>query len=789
MDRSSLLQSEDGACRLRNGLVGCTTRAAPPRSRARPPHAPLILLLFLAGCWALAEPPEHEPDLLTLDRIFDSTELDPTSAGPFQWHPAGLGYTALEPPAGGGSGRDLVVYDPETGRRDVLVPAHAWVPRGESAPLTLEDYQFATNGARVLVGTQSKRVWRTRSRKDYWVLEVASRELRQLGGTAPPSTLRFAQFSPDGRRVAYVQQNNLFVQDLSDLRITALTTNGSETLINGTFDWVYEEELGLHRGFRWSPDSRRIAYWQLDTSGVGIFHLIDNTAGLYPRLAPIAYPKAGELNASARVGVVPAEGGDTRWIEVPGDPREHYLARMDWSGPEIALQQFNRLQNTNRVFLAHPETGRVRQLLVETDRAWVENANEFRWIDRERSLLWLSERSGWRHLYQISRSGKRVRRITRGEFDVIRLVAVDEEGRRAYFLASPDDPTRQYLYRARLRGGGIERVTPPGQTGVHQYNVAPDGRWALHTVSAFDRPPTTTLIRWPTHEPVRTLADNTALSEKLASLRATPLDFFRVEIGDGVKLDGWCLTPPDFDPALRYPVLFFVYGEPAGQTVLDRWGGKRRLWHTMLAQQGYVVISVDNRGTPAPRGREWRKSIYRQVGILASADQAAAVRALLRERPYLDATRVAIWGWSGGGSMTLNAIFRYPDLYQTAMAVAPVPNLRLYDTIYQERYMGLPSDNAEGYRLGSPLAHAHQLQGQLLLVHGTGDDNVHYQGTEQLVDELIAHAKRFTLMAYPNRTHSISEGRNTPRHLHDLLTRFLHAHTPPGPAAGAEGSP
>jgi dipeptidyl-peptidase 4 len=288
-----------------------------------------------------------------------------------------------------------------------------------------------------------------------------------------------------------------------------------------------------------------------------------------------------------------------------------------------------------------------------------------------------------------------------------------------------------------------------------------------------------TLIRLPEHTIVKTLADNAALKKKLEALRSCSTEFFRVNIGDGVALDGWCIKPPGFDPSRKYPVLFHVYGEPAGQTVLDSWHDKQFLWHCMLAQEGYLIMSVDNRGTPAPRGRDWRKIVYRQVGVLASADQAAAVRALLKERSYLDPARIAIWGWSGGGSMTLNALFRYPELYQTGMSVAPVPNQRHYDTIYQERYMGLPGDNPDGYRKGSPIHFAHQLKGNLLVVHGTGDDNCHYLGTEALFDELIAHGKQFTMMAYPNRSHAISEGKNTTRHLYETLTRYLRANTPP----------
>jgi dipeptidyl-peptidase-4 len=468
---------------------------------------------------------------------------------------------------------------------------------------------------------------------------------------------------------------------------------------------------------------------------------------------------------------------------------------MEWDGDNIAVQQFNRLQNVNTVIVSplfHPNVHRT--ILTEKDAAWVENDNDFRWVDGDK-LVWLSERDGWRHIYLISGGGKvkilspkhqedqedkSTTQLTKGKFDVIHIDAIDEKGGFLYYTASPDNPTQRYLYRIALKGGEPERLTPADLPGTHSYSISADAQWAVHTYSKFGHAPVTTLVHLPDHKMSKTLAENAALQKKLDALKLGPSEFFRVKIDDDVALDGWCIKPPNFDPAKKYPVLFYVYGEPAGQTVLDRWDGRKYLWHSMLAQQGYLVMSIDNRGTPAPRGRAWRRIIYRQVGVLASADQAAAARTLLKERPYMDPSRIAIWGWSGGGSMTLNAIFRYPDLYQTAMAIAPVPNQRHYDTIYQERYMGLPSDNVDGYRKGSPVHFAKHLKGNLLIAHGTGDDNCHYLGVETLIDELITHNKQFTMLPYPNRSHGINEGRNTTRHLFETLTRYLHTHTPPG---------
>ncbi len=579
-----------------------------------------------------------------------------------------------------------------------------------------------------------------------------------------------------------MRNNDLYVEDLRSHQITRLTNSESPDIINGTFDWVYEEELALRNGYRWSPDGTKIAYWQIDRRDVRTVTLVNNTSGLYPRTIEIKYPKVGQVNSIGRIGVISAAGGKPQWMEIPGDPRDHYVARMDWAGNshELVLQQLNRLQNTNRVMLADAQIGRTKVILTERDAAWVDVHDEMFWTDDSQHYTWISERDGWRHVYLAARSGAVTKLVTPGDYDVVELLRYDEPSSTAYFIASPDNPTQRYLYRAKL-GDQPERLTPSDQAGTHSYQLSANGEYAIHSYSSFDQPPTVEVVRVNDHSSIRVLADNKKLREKLDALRREPAEFIRVEIDDSVTLDGWCLKPPKLKPNRKYPLLVYVYGEPAGQTVLDRWGGSSYLWHLMMAQQGVVVMSFDNRGTPAPRGRAWRKHVYRQVGILAPQDQAAAVRSVLAERSYLDPTRVGIWGWSGGGSMTLNAMFKFPDLYQTGLSIAPVPNMRYYDTIYQERYMGLPGDNATGYVEGSPINYAHQLQGNLLLIHGTGDDNCHYQTTELLINELIRHNKPFSMMAYPNRSHAIREGKNTTRHLRGLMTSYLLDNLSAGP--------
>jgi len=728
---------------------------------------------------------EADPGTLTLERIFASGDFQTDRFGPAKWLEGEGAYTTVEPSETFEGGSDIVRYDAASGAREILIPASRLVPEGAQDALEIEDYAWSPAGGRILVFTNSARVWRDNTRGDYWILDRESENLRKLGGDAPQSTLMFAKFSPDGSRVGYVRydENDIYVEDLTSGEITRLTTDGSRAIINGTFDWVYEEELNLQDGWRWSPDGERIAYWQLDASGVGEFLLLNSTDSLYSFTVPIQYPKAGTTNSAARVGVVGSRGGETVWMDVPGDPRNNYIARMEWaaSPDELVIQHLNRLQNTLQIMLADASTGAVRTIHSESDPdAWVDMRVElFQWIDNGQRFLWISESDGWRHAYVISRDGEEVRPITPGDYDVIDVVGFDTDEEWLYFRASPDDPKTQYLYRARIDGmGEAERLTPD-EAGTHAYDISSSGDWAIHTFSSFGVPPVIDLVALPGHESVRTLVENAEVRAAVEALDRWPVEFFRIPGAEaGLMLDGWVMKPPGFDESREYPVLFYVYGEPWGQTVVDSWDGATYLWHLYLTQQGYLVASVDPRGTPAPRGSDWRKVIYQRIGTLTAADLAAAAEAFVEERPWVDATEVGIWGWSGGGSQTLNALFRYPDVFDLGMAVAPVPDVGLYDTIYQERYMGLPQESPEAYAESSPITYADRLEGDLLVVHGTGDDNVHFQGTERLINALVAANKPFTMMAYPNRTHGIFEGKNTTLHLYGLLTRYLEEHLP-----------
>jgi len=742
-------------------------------------------LLLAASARAQSNPAFPYPSAQYQNDLRASAGIRAKSPSESRWLDGGNRYTVLEPSASNPKGQDLVAYDTATGARTILVPSSKLIPSGSSSPLAIDDYAWSADGSQILIYTNSQKVWRLNTRGDYWVLRLSDGKLTELGGDAPAATMMFAKFSPDGTMVAYVRANNIYVQSLADLSIKQITTDGSADIINGTTDWVTEEEFELRDAFRWSPDSKFIAYWQFDQSGEGEYTLINDTDSEYPRIFRYKYPHPGGTNAAVRVGVIPAAGGATTWIKLDGDPRNNYIPRMDWVGDsnQIILEYLNRLQNDNKVMLVNAATGQARLLFEDTDKAWVDAMPEFDWLagkdGHNEELLWLSERDGWRHAYLVSRSTGQPRLITNFAADVIEPVLLDSANGYFYFLASPGDLIRQYLYRSRLDGTGApERVTPADEPGTHRYDVSPNGLWAIHSYSSAARPPRFELLQIQSHKVLRTLAANDDLVRKADAIDPEPVEFAETTVGGGVKLSTFVVKPPNFDPSKKYPMLVFVYGEPAAATVKDRWGF---LPFKIIAREGYVVVSFDNAGTPQPRGREWRKSIYGAIGVLSSQQQSEAIDSFAKAHPYIDTARMGMWGHSGGGSMTLNMMFRHPGQLVAAVALAPVADEALYDSIYQERYMGLPQQNVKGYHDGSPINFAGGLAGHLLIIHGSGDDNVHFQGTERLINKLVALGKPFDFMDYPNRTHALSEGQGTLLHREVLLMRYFEQYIPPGP--------
>lgn len=710
---------------------------------------------------------------LTLEDIYQNNRYGSRGFGPVRWMKDSKGYSTLEWNADA-KGNNITKYSVPELSKSILVSATQLIPKGATTPLTIANYSWSDDNTKLLIFTNTKKVWRFNTRGDYWVLNLADGKLTPLGKKMETSSLMFAKFSPNGSKVAYVSKNNIYVEDIQTGLTSRLTSDGNDHIINGTFDWVYEEELENRDGFRWSPDGKDIAYWRSDTRGVGTFYLMNNVDSNYSKPIPLPYPKVGTSNSAVKVGVVSATGGPTKWFALQGDPRNNYIARMDYipASNEVIIQQLNRLQNTNKVWTGNTKTMALKNILTEQDSAFLDLHDDMVWLDDNKAFTWTSERDGWLHLYKVSRNGKTINPITKGEFDVVNINCIDPRSGYVYYIASPDNFTQRYLYRTRLDGSGTaERVTPSDWSGQHSYQISDDARYAIHSFENSTIPRQIALIDLASHRQLKLLQDNAELKSKMKELGLRPKEFIKVDIGE-VVLDGWMIKPIDFDATKKYPLIFHVYGEPASSTVRDNWNTGDNLWHQYLSNQGYIIISIDNRGTNVPRGRDFRKCIYSQIGLLAADDQAKAAKKILSTYSFIDPNRVGIWGWSGGGQMSLHSLFRHSDVYKAAIAVSFVAHQSLYDNIYQERYMGLPQDNEYGYREGSPITHAHKLKGKLLIMHGTGDDNVHYQNFEMLVNELIKHNKLFQMMSYPMRDHSISQGENTSLHLRRTMEDF-----------------
>ncbi len=684
---------------------------------------------------------------------------------------------------------NIVKVDMKTNDETVVVKKEQLVPAGASDPLSFEVYSFSPDYKILLIFTNTAKVWRYHTRGDYWVLNVATSQLTQLGKGLPSQSLMFAKISPDGSKAAYVSEHNLYVEDLSTHTITPLTKDGTRKFINGTFDWVYEEELDCRDGFRWSPDSKLIAFWQIDATKIRDYYMLNTTDSPYSKVIPVEYPKVGEPPSPVRIGVITVSNDNIKWMDIPGDPQQHYLPRMEWANnsAELVVQQLNRKQNESKLFYCNAATGAATNFYTENDAAFIDIKSRWNdgdptgwdWLNDGKNFLWVSEKDGWRHIYLINRDGKKETLVTKGNYDIDNIKCIDDKNNYVYFMASPDNATQLYLYRIKMDGKGkLELLSPANEKGTHEYNISPYGKFALHTFSNHNTPYVGERISLPDH---KALDEEKSIAKNL-KVENNNIEYFKVTTQDNITFDGWMVKPDDFDSTKKYPVVFYVYGEPAASTVGDSYGAQFNfLYNGNMQKDGYILVSVDNRGTPSLRGAAWRKSIYGQIGRLNIHDQAMAAKKLLAEKKYMDTSRVAVWGWSGGGSSTLNLMFQYPEIYKTGISVSAVDNLLFYDNIYEERYMGLPQENMDKYVKGSPVYYAKNLEGNLLFIHGTGDDNVQYDNAEAMLNELIKYNKTFQFMPYPNRTHSISEGAGTRKHLSSLYTEYLRKNCAPGP--------
>ena len=724
-------------------------------------------VLFAVGPLAaqgVPAPPAPSAPPLTVHGIWGARDFA-SDLVEVAWTPDGSAYTTVERDAAGQG--DLYRVEAVSGAKQVLVRGRDLVPRGADHPIAIEEYHFSADGSKLLIFTNSAPVWRQNTKGTFFVWEFAARRLVPV--STQPGYQQFAKFSPDARRVAFVRDNNLFVTDLTSGAETALTADGGPNVINGTSDWVYEEELNLRDAFRWSPDGSRIAFWRLDQSPIRPFYL-ENLDSLYPQLVPVRYPKSGTPNSDVKIAVVELATGRTTWVDLGAD-KDIYVAAMDFAGSpaEIWLTRLNRHQSRLELLLADARSGASRVIMTDSDSAWVD-AHEPRWIAAGRQFLFESERDGYAQLYLYNRDGSLVRRVTPGGWDVLQVHGVDERAKLVYFTGAIDGPLARPLLRIGLDGAGLKRIST--EPGTHAVEFAPNLGLYVDTYSRAGVPPVETLRRGD-GQLVRSLATNGALAQKVDALRLRPPEFVQVPTADGVALNAWVIKPRDFDPAKRYPLLLFVYGGPGSQTVTDAWGGASYLWHQLLAQAGYLVASVDNRGTGA-RGAKFKKVSYLHLGRYETADQIAAAR-WFGHQGFVNPDRIGIWGWSYGGYMASRTMFIGVGVFKAALVVAPVTDWRFYDTIYTERYMRTPEENPAGYDESAALAYADSLRGSVLLVHGTGDDNVHLQNSVRLIERLEAANKQFDMRIYPNKTHAIAGG-NTRENLYGLFTAWLTSH-------------
>ncbi|SNC77206.1 dipeptidyl-peptidase-4 [Hymenobacter gelipurpurascens] len=719
---------------------------------------------FLPGAAPVAYAQQKQN--ITLEDIWQKGTFQARSVPGFNWMKDGRYYSSLD-------NGNLVQNDVTTGQPvQTLVTGSNLKLAGQSQPLEVDGYSFNADETKILFSTDTEPIYRRSSKAYFFVYDRATKQLTPLSKTAGKQL--YATFSPDGKRVAFVRDNNLFVVDLATMQETAVTTDGAlNKIINGGTDWVYEEEFEFAQGFHWSPDSRQVAYYTFDETAVPEYNM-QEWGALYPKDYRYKYPKAGEKNSIVSISAYDVAAGKSMKMDV-GSEQDQYIPRILWTQTPnlLSIRRLNRLQNKLEILHADATTGKTKVVLTDTDKAYVEVNDDLRYLEGGKEFLFSSEKDGYRHLYLYDMKGKPVRQLTKGNWEITSIDGFDEKKGIVYYTSTEASPLQRHLYRIDLKGKGKTRLSEAGP-GNDVVNMSADTRYFLNYHSQAGEPQVVSLRNGQDGKLVKVLEDNAALRQKLTQYNLSKLEFINFKTAEGVELNASVLKPANFDASKKYPVLMYVYGGPGSQTVKDDAGGgiafTNYLWHQLLAEQGYIVVSVDNRGTGA-RGAAFKKSTYANLGKLETEDQAASAR-YLATLPYVDKSRIGIWGWSFGGYMTALAMTKNADVFKMGISVAPVTNWRYYDTVYTERFLKTPQQNPQGYDDNSPVQHADKLKGKLLLVHGTGDDNVHFQNSVAFTDAMIKANKDYQTLYYPNRNHGISGG-NTRLHLYRQMTDFV----------------
>jgi dipeptidyl-peptidase-4 len=727
----------------------------------------LLIYVLVAPFSAQGQETETASQSIQFQHLFDDT-FSPERVRSVNWMNDGRYFTAIDAIK---EGVELRKYDITTGDYEVLLSSQDLVPEGQEQPIALQGYQFSADETKLLIKTDVEQIWRRSTREHYYVYDLKSGELNKL--TNSDEKQQYAEFSPAGDKVAFVRNNDLFWVDLDSGRETQITSDGEENkIINGASDWVYEEEFSFAKAWFWAPDGNRIAFYRFDESRVKQYSFPEYHGGNYTDHVTYKYPKAGEQNSIVTIGVYDLDQAETTWMDI-GDEIDQYIVRLNWTQDphRVAIRRMNRLQNKQDLMIADASTGETEIIKTETSDTWIDENDDLTFLENGKEFIYVSEEDGYNHIYLYGMDGKQKRQVTEGDWEVTQFLGYDEDSKRIYYISTEDSPLERHLYSIKING---RRKKELGEaSGWYDINMSPDFRYYIETFSAPNTPPIYTL-RDQDGDEIRVLEDNQALADRLQEYAMPHKEYLQLDLKEAGSLNAYIYKPADFDSTKQYPVLMYVYGGPGSQTVTKRFdSGQRAMWHRYLVSKGYLVVSVDNRGTGA-RGRDFEKQTYKQLGLLETTDQIEAAK-YFGTLPYVNEDRIGIWGWSYGGYMTTFSMEKGNDVFSTGIAVAPVTHWKFYDTIYTERFMQTPQLNPDGYRRTAPLNYADQITGDFLLIHGTSDDNVHFQNTVELTKQLIQSNVEYQTLIYPNSNHGIYTGGARP-HLWRNMTEFILNH-------------
>lgn len=705
---------------------------------------------------------------ITLEDIWIDHTFREKSVRGVNWMHDGQYYSSMETGFWGDLEiTNIVKYDITTGEMvDTIVKGYELVPEGEYLSINFDSYQFSRDESKILFATEKEPIYRRSTKAGYYVYSISDKKLAILSRGEKQS---YATFSPDGSKVAFTRDNNLYYVDLNTMNEMQITTTGEwNKIINGSTDWVYEEEFEFAKAFFWSPDNKKIAYYTFDESRVKEYNM-QKWGTLYPADYKFKYPKAGEDNSIVTISIYDIEKDKTVQIDI-GIEKDIYIPRIKWTHEPntLSILRMNRLQNVLEILHANAETGKTTLILKETSATYISINDDLTYLKKRSTFVYTSEKDGYKHLYLFDFSNKKEKQITKGNWEVAKFIGIDESANELYFTSTENSPLERQFYSINIEGNNKEKLSI--NNGTVSIDMSPDFRYYLKYHSSSNTPTVVSLYNTQDGTQIKVLEDNNELNAVFNEYDISPKEFFQFTTSDGVKLNGWIIKPPDFNKRKKYPVLMYVYGGPGSQTVTDSWSDRNYYWHQLLAQKGYIIASVDNRGTGG-RGKDFKSITYGKLGEYETKDQIETAKYLV-SLPYVDGSRIGIWGWSYGGYMTSLCLTLGSDHFKAGIAVAPVTSWRFYDTIYTERYLKKPQDNPEGYDNYSPIMYADKLKGAYLLIHGTGDDNVHFQNTVEMQAALIKANKQFTSFYYPDKTHSIYGGK-TRLHLFQMMTDFI----------------